>query len=648
MARTFKDIVESKPAAPFWGRDAELAILAKLLSQQRPLVQFIEGPPGIGKSALVRKFAQLSRSDKISAILLDCRSIEPTAQGLSDHLAAALECPQASLDAIYRTIGAMSGRVILIFDPFELFRLLNTWLREIFAPGLPENARMLLVSRQRMSHAWILQSPWSGFVSCLELEPLSESAALSYLGEQGLNDKTAKHVAGICRGHPLALTLAGTLAAEGRIEQAANSAENMLVAELSRFYLAGLEDPLLRRAIEAAALLRRLTRPLLQSVLRETSSDHLYDRLAALTLVDISADGLFLHDSVREAVAKFVISHDPEAARRHKQAAWRVLRNQIKTAKSSELWLYTADIIYLLSNPMVREAFFPDAVPHVVVVPARPVDFPAILAIIEQHEGKQGARWLGHWLEKQPRAFRVVRNDDDVVIGFYCAADTDNLEPEIIAEDPLAAAWDRHARETRMPASQSALFLRRWLSLETGEGPSAAQAACWLDIKRSYLELRPKLRRIYTAVHDLSPFDEAMSALGFSELDDVCISADIRLYQTAMLDLGPASVDGWLGGLLSRELGSQEEAPLDPDNQELLIGETRVHLTPLEFKLVQYLYVRSGKAVERGELLDDVWGQHYHGGSNVVDAVVASVRRKLGGHASVLQTVRGVGYRYDA
>ena len=57
---------------------------------------------------------------------------------------------------------------------------------------------------------------------------------------------------------------------------------------------------------------------------------------------------------------------------------------------------------------------------------------------------------------------------------------------------------------------------------------------------------------------------------------------------------------------------------------------------------------RPGEAVSRSELLGNVWGHDYDGGSNVVDAVVRGLRKKCGEHADILETVRGVGYRLRA
>ena len=112
-----------------------------------------------------------------------------------------------------------------------------------------------------------------------------------------------------------------------------------------------------------------------------------------------------------------------------------------------------------------------------------------------------------------------------------------------------------------------------------------------------------------------------------------------------MLDFGPASVDGWLTGLVAVELGVGEGDILDVAARQLVLDERRIGLTPLEFDVMHYLTEREGTAVSRTELLADVWGYDYDGGSNVVDVVVRSLRKKLGERAALIETVRGTGYR---
>ena len=58
-----------------------------------------------------------------------------------------------------------------------------------------------------------------------------------------------------------------------------------------------------------------------------------------------------------------------------------------------------------------------------------------------------------------------------------------------------------------------------------------------------------------------------------------------------------------------------------------------------------YLDAHTGRVVTRDELLENVWEQSF-GGSNVVDAVVKSLRKKLGPLGGVLETVIGHGYLF--
>jgi DNA-binding response OmpR family regulator len=60
---------------------------------------------------------------------------------------------------------------------------------------------------------------------------------------------------------------------------------------------------------------------------------------------------------------------------------------------------------------------------------------------------------------------------------------------------------------------------------------------------------------------------------------------------------------------------------------------------------MEYLEQHAGKAVPRIALLENVWEQRYDGGSNVVDVVIRSLRKKLGDKASMIEAVQGVGYR---
>ena len=83
---------------------------------------------------------------------------------------------------------------------------------------------------------------------------------------------------------------------------------------------------------------------------------------------------------------------------------------------------------------------------------------------------------------------------------------------------------------------------------------------CWLDIKRTYMESRPSLRRLYTAVTGLATYAPIVLPLRFAPLPQANVELDGQMYHTAVLDFGPASVDGWLAALVGAELGVEPPA----------------------------------------------------------------------------------------
>jgi len=71
-------------------------------------------------------------------------------------------------------------------------------------------------------------------------------------------------------------------------------------------------------------------------------------------------------------------------------------------------------------------------------------------------------------------------------------------------------------------------------------------------------------------------------------------------------------------------------------------------LTYKEFELLKYLMQHPGRVYTRDQLLQEVWGFDYYGGSRTVDVHVRRLRAKLGAeHEHLIGTVRNVGYRFD-
>jgi hypothetical protein len=229
--------------------------------------------------------------------------------------------------------------------------------------------------------------------------------------------------------------------------------ERPVAGWLTRLYLNDVEDPLSRRALEAASIVRRVTEPVLGAMLEEPDGGEAPRRLLDLPFVDVGRDGLVVHEAVRDAIAGFLHGTNPTRYRGYRRAAWRELRS----------------------------------------------------------------------------------------------------------------------------------------------------------------EMRPALE-----------------------------------YASVVLDFGPGSVDGWPASLVAGELGVADQPVLDEAARELGVQGRVVSLTPLELGLFRHLRAREGSIGSRNELLREVWGTDFNGGSNVVDAVVRTLRHKLGAAGAVVETVRGSGYRLGA
>jgi hypothetical protein len=646
MPRRVGDYLEQQARESFVGRVEEVNTLLHVLDEDGPFVTHVYGIGGIGKSSLLEVFAEEARAHGAAIIRFDCREIEPSERGFLRELSAGIGGRVTTPEMAAARLEKLGGRVVLALDTYEVFRMMDTWLRRVLVPALPENMRVLLCGREAPVAAWSVSPGWQGLFKSIRLGPLSESEAVELLAKSGIFMEDAKRINAFAHGHPLALKLAAAAVTEQPDLRFREIASQHVVAELTRLYLDDVPDDQTREALIAASVLRRTTRSLLGAMLPEAAPQDSYDRLVRLPFVDMGSDGLIVHDAVRQVIAASLKTTDPNLYRAYRRAAWNQLRREVSSADQAEIWRYTADMLYMIEEPIIREAFFPSDMQPFAVDPALPEHEPVILSIAERNEGPQAAALLAQWWSLAPETFRVILDRDGAVAGFYIVFEPTALDQSVLLEDPILSNWWHHLKEDPIPKRQKAVFCRRWLSEQYGELPSSVQAACWLDLKGVYMEMRSVLRRIYCTAIDAEVYGPVLVKLGFRLVSEAAVSLDGNTYHAAMLDFGPGLMDGWMAGHVRAELGFDERDVLDRNARELVFDGSRIGLTPLEFGVMAYLHDNEGKAVTRTELLNEVWGYQYDGGSNVVDARIRSLRKKLGERAWMIETVTGVGYRF--
>ena len=86
---------------------------------------------------------------------------------------------------------------------------------------------------------------------------------------------------------------------------------------------------------------------------------------------------------------------------------------------------------------------------------------------------------------------------------------------------------------------------------------------------------------------------------------------------------------------------------VDLDARIVYIDGKRVEMSPKEYDLFFYMLKNKNIALSREKLICEVWGYDYYGDDRTLDTHIKLLRRSLGEYASLIVTLRGVGYRFD-
>jgi DNA-binding response OmpR family regulator len=135
------------------------------------------------------------------------------------------------------------------------------------------------------------------------------------------------------------------------------------------------------------------------------------------------------------------------------------------------------------------------------------------------------------------------------------------------------------------------------------------------------------------------------------------ITAEWGLDDVLLETAGPAEVEVRLRLAIGRTTGSAAadesavvragELSIDDVTYTCRLRGNPLDLTFKEFELLKYLAQHPGRVFSRAQLLQEVWGYDYYGGTRTVDVHVRRLRAKLGSeHESMIGTVRHVGYKF--
>jgi DNA-binding response OmpR family regulator len=179
---------------------------------------------------------------------------------------------------------------------------------------------------------------------------------------------------------------------------------------------------------------------------------------------------------------------------------------------------------------------------------------------------------------------------------------------------------------------------------------SPAPDAILVDARRDLVQARRVLMALDSSGNSI-PVIAIVTDGGWA-----AVSADWGADDLLLHTAGPAEVEARLRLAIGRRTQSASQVPDEINSGGLVVNEStysaRIHgrsldLTFKEFELLKFLAQHPGRVFTRAQLLQEVWGYDYFGGTRTVDVHVRRLRAKLGAeNEALIGTVRNVGYRF--
>jgi hypothetical protein len=488
MSSRLADRLTAARRRRFIGRTAELVLFeSALAAAELPFfLLYVYGPGGVGKTTLLAQFAQLTEQTGATPLAIDARNVEPTPEAFLASLCLALgvEPSQAPAEVMAQRL----NRHVLLVDTYELLAPLDSWLRDVFLPQLPETTLTVLACRHPPAPAWRADPGWQPFVRILALRNLTLDEGRDYLAQRSVPDSEVEKVLDFTHSYPLALSLVADLYDQRPGFRFTPTEAPDVIKLLLEQFLQRVPGPAHRAALEACALVRVTTESLLAELVALPNAHELFEWLRGLSFTQTRPGGLFPHDIAREVLAIDLRWRNPAwYAELHRRA--RVYYTQrLQQTQGTDQQLTLFDFVYLhRDNPAVRPFFEWQASGRTLPDRLHASDVEVLAGMVAQHEGNEPAHLARYWLARQPDNAIIFRDGEGRPAGFMTLLAMEQVSEQDRATDPaVAKAWNFLRRNAPLRPGENATYFRFWLAADTYQGVSPTQSVIFINMVRHY------------------------------------------------------------------------------------------------------------------------------------------------------------------
>ncbi|MFG2085374.1 MULTISPECIES: AAA family ATPase [unclassified Spirillospora] len=523
----------------FVGRSGEIELFRGAISDGSFAVLFLHGPGGVGKSALLAEMAEAARQSGVTPVLVDARTVTPEASAFL----RAVEAPGA-------------GRYAVLIDTYELLAPLDDWVREHFVPGLPADTIVVIAGRDAPSARWVADAGWHELLRVVSVRNLSPSDALAYLRVEGVPEELHDHVLELAHGHPLTLSLLVDL-----VRRREDVPRSLRVApDVVRALLARLVDRVPssrhREALQICAHARFTTEELLRAMLGD-DAPALFGWLRTLSFIEEREFGLFPHDVVRDILDADLRWRDPDGyAGLHRGLRRRFVERARKAADDERVrHQNVADIMFLSrDHPIVKGYWQLTGLGQLSATGLRPGDAETVLAMTREQQGEEQAAHAAYWIERQPDAFGVFRDEAGEPFGFAAYLE---LQEADLGDDPGARAmWEHVVRHAPPRPGENVMAWRFFMDAEPDARPSRSETMIRLWHGQEIITGAGKAWDLVAVPSEREYWDPLLSFFDFHHAAEAGYRVGGRPYDVYAHDWRVLGVDDWLALTAERELGA--------------------------------------------------------------------------------------------
>ncbi|GAB5518960.1 MAG: ATP-binding protein [Rhodothermales bacterium] len=559
-----KDHIRSIHQQHFVGREAERVLFRELVQApaQSTRVLYIYGPGGVGKTSLLQTYVADCQTLGLRPLRIDGRQVKGRVRAFRRACALALGIRKPlSTDALHHAFDALNEPCALIIDTAEQLAGISDWLRERFLPDLPDTLFIVMAGRQRLSDAWIRDPAWRELIHVCPLRNFSPDETRAYLQQRHIDAAHYEAILDFTYGHPMALSLvADVYAQQGALDTDFADDPNLIQALVDRF-VQQVPDEAHLMALEASAVVRFLTEPLLAHLTGTAQPHTLFKWLRNLSFVEVRRAGLYPHDLARGVLLADLRWRNMDRYRNLRDRARSYYAERLQAAHSAqEQRRLLSDYTFLHhENPFLRPLFAhlnTDVHEHEAIYtePAAIADYEAISDLVGTSEGAEAKQYASEWLRIHPEAAILFRNTHNQILGFtlHLRIEAGHTPPS--SADPLFTAVDRHLRiHTPLRRSECATLLRFWATPTPQHDLSYVPALMFVDAIRAYLQTR---HLAYSVI--ATPYPDVWAPifeqLHFHTLDADPVQIGHTTYTLYGHDWRGEPPQAWLAQLAERDL----------------------------------------------------------------------------------------------